>query len=334
VLAATIREGADPASVLVRSPRSGRPEPSPLVDLAREARAVAQLPFFTRVAQLEVEGDPRATQAAALLVALFPVDLATYAFAARWEHAAAVARHELEGSWPTRWRVVAASLLAKPSEQCELATMLAPEANGPYARHMRGRCLLTTEAAKARREADRWIADPPFGVLDVARAVEAFATAKEGAALEALAHKLTSMAPTSTLISDAFWAAAEIAPPRKQRALFNDALSYDAYSPDRARRLIRRYLDKKDVVGAKATLTQALVESPLDALLCGVQGEILAQEGKADAALGWLTKACTSARTRKEQDVLTSTIATIGVTAPRAKDKTVRETAMKCARGE
>ena len=59
-LATVLREGADPATILVRSPRSGRPEPAPGVDLVRLARPIPRLPFATRVVQLASLGDAAA----------------------------------------------------------------------------------------------------------------------------------------------------------------------------------------------------------------------------------------------------------------------------------
>lgn len=335
-LAAVIREGGDPATVLVRSPRSGRPEPGPGVDLVKLARPIPRLPFATRVVQLGMLGDPGMVPWMARMGALFPTELGTYRVAKRFDKTALAARRELEKSHFVRWRAVVATVLAKPDEACELSMAFPWTVRGPIATSTRARCEISLDPARGRKIADARLAVLPYGVFDVEVAIEGEAAAKDGPALEALARQIAKVAPSTTLVSSALWAAAE-AGAKNPHGLFGEALLNVAWDPAWSRRLLQKYVEKHDVTRAKLTLAQSLVEAPLDAFLCGVQGEILLHDGKPADALPWLTKACVSARSRKEQDVLAQTLASLTRAVGKAKEpkhKPLRDAAMKCAKGD
>ncbi len=335
-LAAIVREGADPATLLVRSPRAGRPEPGPGVDLVKQARPIPRLPFATRVVQLGVLGDPGVVTWMSRMTALFPTELGTYRIAKRFDKTALSARRELEKSSFVRWRAAVATVLAKPDEACELATAFPWTMRGPIATSTRARCEISLDPSRGRKIADARLAVSPYGVVDVEVAIEGQAATKDGPALEALARQISKVAPSTTLVASALWAAAD-AGAKNPHALYSEALSNVAWDPAWSRRLLQKYVEKHDVTRAKMTLAQSLFEAPLDAFLCGVQGEILLHDGKPADALPWLTKACVSARGRKEQDVLAHTLPSLTRAVSKAKDpkhKPLRDAAMKCAKGE
>jgi len=336
-LATALREGADPAMVLVRSPRSGRPEPGPGVDLVRLARPIGRMPFATRVVQLASLGDAAAPAAHARMSALFPSELATWRLARRWEKTAAAARKELERSPYTRWRAVVATTLARPDESCELSMAFPWTDRGPIATAVRARCEISLDPPRGRKIADARLSVSPFGQLDVEVAIEGESATHDAVALESLARTIAKIAPSSTLVATALWAAGDAAPKKKAHALWSEALTQTAYDPLVTRRLLQKYVDAHDVPRARMLLTQALVESPNDAFLCGVLGEILLHDGKAAEALPWLTKSCVSARARKEQEVLGNTLSSLASAVAKAKspaDKAARDAALKCAKGE
>ncbi|MGZ3449590.1 MAG: hypothetical protein ACXVEF_08315 [Polyangiales bacterium] len=335
-LATVLREGSDPATILVRSPRSGRPEPAPGVDLVKQARPIARVPFATRVIQLAALGDPAAVTMHARMIALFPTELGTWRLAKRSDKTATAARKELEKSAPVKWRASVAALLARADEACDLSTSFPWTDRGPLATSVRARCELSLEPARGRKIADARLAVLPFGQLDGETAIEGEAAVKDSAALEELAHKIAKVAPTSSLVATALWASADSGA-KKPHLLYGEAIAQVSYDPHFTRKLLQKYVDQHDIPRAKLILAQALVESPFDAFLCGVQGEILLNESKADAALPWLTKACVSARARKESDVLPPVLASLGSAIGKtkgSKDKAVRDAAQKCAKGE
>lgn len=339
-VAAALREGSDPAIVLVRSPRSGRPEPGPGVDLVRLARPTARLPFATRVVQLATLGDPAAPAMFSRMSALFPTELSTWRLARRWDKTATAARKELERSAFTRWRGVVATTLARPEESCELIGAFAWSDRGPIATSTRARCEIALDPVRGRKIADARLSVTPFGALDVEVAIEGEAAVKDAAALEALARSIAKIAPSSTLVAAALWAAGDAAsavPGKKSHALWAEALAQTAYDPLVARRLLQKYVDHKDVPRSKAVLGPALAESPNDAFLSGVQGEILLHEGKVGESLPFLTRSCLLARARREQDVLANTLVSLNAAIAKSKsaaEKPAREAGAKCAKGE
>lgn len=336
-LATATREGADPGIVLVRSPRSGRPEPGAGVDLVRLARPIPRLPFATRVAQLASLNDPAAPAAHARMSALFPSELSTWRLARRWEKTAQAARKELERAPYTRWRAVMATTLARPDESCELSLAFPWTDRGPIANAIRARCEISLDPPRGRKIADARLSVLPYGQLDVETAIEGEAAAKDATALEALARNLAKIAPGSSLVAAALWAAGDVAGKQKSHALWNEALSQSSFDPSYARRLLQKYVDAHDVPRARMVLAQALVESPTDSFLCGVLGEILLHEGKPSDALPWLTRSCVSARARKEQEILGNTLSSLASAVAKAKspsDKAAREAALKCAKGD
>jgi hypothetical protein len=335
-LATTLREGSDPATILVRSPRSGRPEPSPGVDLVKQARPICRLPFATRMIQLAALGDAAAVTMHARMIALFPTELGTWRLAKRSDKTAIAARKELEKSAPVKWRATVASLLARPDEACDLSMSFPWTDRGPLATSVRARCELSLDPARGRKIADARLAVLPYGQLDVETAIEGEAAVKDPVALEELARKIAKVAPTSSLVASALWAAAETGA-KKPHILFGEAMVQVSYDPHFTRKLLRKYVDQHDVPRAKLTLAQALVEAPFDAFLCGVQGEIMLNEGKPAQALPWLTKACVSARARKETEVLSPVLASLSSAINKtkgAKDKVARDAALKCAKGD
>jgi hypothetical protein len=335
VMAAT-REGSDPATVLVRSPRSGRPEPAPGVDLIKQARAIPRLPFATRVMQLATLNDAAATTAHARMAALFPTELATWRLAKRWDRTAHSARKDLEKAAFVRWRAMVATTLARLEETCELTSAFPWTDRGPIGNSTRARCEISLDAARGRKIADARLAVSPFGLLDVEVAIEGEMAQKDAVALEALARTLAKIAPSSTLVGAALWASAE-AGSKKSHALYAEAVNLNGWDPTMTRRLLQKYVDAHDVPRAKTTVYQAIIESPNDAFLTGVLGEILLHDGKASEALPWLTKSCVSARARKEQDVLGKTLSSLAMAIAKAKspnDKVARDAALKCAKGD
>jgi len=335
-VATLLREGADPASILVRSPRSGRPEPGPSVDLVKQAKPIPRLPFATRVVQLASLNDPAASTAHSRMAALFPTEFSTWRLARRWERTAVSARKELERSPFTRWRAMVATVLARPDEFCELAQAFPWTDRGPIANSTRARCEIFLDAARGRKIAEARLAVLPFGQGDVETAIEGHAAMKDPTALETLGRNLLKTAPAATLSALALWASAD-AGAKKSHALFAEAVAMTGWDPSFSRRLLQRYVEAHDVPHAKSLLPEALVEAPTDAYLCGVFGEILLHEGKPADALPWLTKSCVSARARKEQDVLASTLSSLASAVAKAKapkDKPLRDAALKCAKGE
>lgn len=333
---AVTREGSDPAIVLVRSPRSGRPEPGPGVDLIKQARAVPRLPFATRVLQLATLNDPAASTAHTRMAALFPTELATWRLAKRWERTAHSARKELERAAFVRWRAMVATALARLEETCELTAAFPWTDRGPIGNSTRARCEISLDAARGRKIADARLAVSPFGMLDVEAAIEGEVAQRDAAALEALARTLAKIAPSSTLVASALWAAAEVGS-KKSHALYAEAAALTGWDPALSRKLLQKYVDAKDVPRAKSTVYQAIVEAPTDAFLTGVLGEILLHDGKTSEALPWLTKSCVSARARKEQDILGKTLSSLAVAIAKAKlpaDKAARDAALKCAKGD
>ncbi len=335
-VAAVAREGNDPATILVRSPRSGRPEPGPGVDLVKLAHPIARLPFATRVHQLAVLNDPAVSTALTRMIALFSTELSTWRQARRFERTAVLARKELEKSAPVRWRTFAATFFARPDEICDLASTLPWTDRGPIATSTRAKCEITLDSGRGRKIADARLAVLPYGALDVETAIEGLVAAKDAVALEALARQIAKIAPASSLVAMALWAAAD-AGAKKAPALYAEAIAQVSADPVWSRRLLRKYVDAHDVPRAKMTLAATIPESPLDSFLCGVQGEILLHDGKPGDALPWLTKSCVSARARKEQDVLASTLSSLASAVGKAKetkDKPARDAALKCAKGE
>ncbi|HSN27576.1 MAG TPA: hypothetical protein VLT45_14890, partial [Kofleriaceae bacterium] len=71
-----------------------------------------------------------------------------------------------------------------------------------------------------------------------------------------------------------------------------------------------------------------------DTYLNGVNGALLIQQGKHDTALPFLTRACVSAKARREAELLTTTYTEMWSALPRAKDKGVRDAALKCLKGD
>lgn len=336
-VAAALREGADPATVLVRSPRSGRPEPGAGVDLVRLARPIARVPFATRVTQLAAVGDPAAGAMHGRMSALFPSELSTWRLARRWDKTATAARKELERAPYTRWRAVVATTLARTDEFCELSMAFPWTDRGPIANAARARCELSLDPTRGRKIADARLAVLPYGQLDVEVAIEGQVATKDAPALAALARGVAKLAPASSLPGAALWAAGEVSPKKGAHAYWTEALALSAWDPALSRRLLQKYVDARDIPRARLVLAQALVEAPLDAFLCGVLGEILLHDGKAGEALPWLTKSCVSARARKEQDVLANTLSSLSTAVSKAKspsDKTAREAALKCAKGD
>ena len=330
---ALVREGGDPA-VFVRSPRSGRGEPGGSTDLVRDARPMKRLPFMTRVVQAIARNDPQATGFYGQMLSLFPTELATYHLARRSLATTSVVRKEMENALSLRWRVVAASELARLDETCSLVPGLPWTDRGPVATSVRARCEIASDAARGRKIADDRLNTLPFGALDVATAIEGESAQKDHVALEALAHRIAKIAPTSILVAEALWAAGEAAPKKQAGKLLADAVAQSSYDPSFSRRLLRRYVEAHDVDRAKMTIAQALVEAPLDAYLCGVEGEILLDQGNATGALPWLTKSCTSARARKEQEILNDTLATLPTALGKSKDKAAKEAASHCMKGD
>ncbi len=335
-VAALLREGADPAAILVRSPRSGRPEPGPGVDLVKQARPIPRLPFATRVVQLASFNDPAASLAHSRMAALFPTELATWRLAKRWERTALSARKELERSAPVRWRAMVATALARPDEACELSMAFPWTDRGPVANSTRARCESSLDPARGRKIAEARLAVLPYGQLDVETAIDAIAATKDTTAVENLGRALSKTASATLLPALALWAAAD-ADAKKSHQLFAEAVALTGWDPIVSRRLLQKYVDAHDVAHAKLIIPEALVESPNDAFISGVYGEILLHEGKASEALPWLTKSCVSARARKEQDVLGNTLASLASAIGKAKapkDKAARDAALKCAKGE
>jgi len=332
-IAAVIREGVDPAGVLVRSPRSGRPEPGPGVDLAKDARPMAKLPFVTRVTQLSAQNDSQAGAAFSRMIALFPTDLATYRLARKTDKTSLLARKELEKSGFIRWRVVAAAELARHDEFCDLVNGFWWNDRGPSATSVRARCDIQLDAARGRKIADARLAVSPYGVPDVLTAIDGEAAHKDAAALEALARQLAKIAPSSSLVAIALFAAADLGG-KKSHALYAEALVQLNQDPVFVRRVLHKYVETHDVPRAKTTIEPAIIESPSDAFLTGVHGEILLHEGKPTDALVWLTKSCVAARARRETDVLTPTLASIAQAVQKSKDKPARDAALKCSKGD
>ncbi len=333
-LAVRMRQGGDPAAFLVRSPRSGRPEPGPKVDLVARARPTARLPFITRLRQQLATGENAANVSYARALDLFPNDLALYRLARRSPPLAALARAQLEGKRALRWRVIAASELARPDELCAMTGDLSWSDRGPYASRIRARCEIASDSVRGRKIAEARLSVTPFGVPEVESAIEALVAQHDGKALETLARTLQKIAPKSTEVASALIATADLLPAKRAFPIYGEVLEQSSYDPAVARRVLRRFVDERDVPRAKLTIAQALAEAPLDGYLCGVEGEILLLENKADAALVWLGKACTSARARRDLDVLMATVNMISRAYPKAKDKTVRDAAFKCAKGE
>ncbi len=335
VVASLTREGGDP-TVFVRSPRTGRPEVGSGSDLERDARPMQRLPFITRVLQAAARNDGNAAIAYAQLLELFPAELATYRLARRLgEKGMLVVRKSLENQPQVTWRTIAASLMARTDEVCPLAWSLPWTDRGPLATMARARCEIITDAWRGRKIADDRLNVLPFGVADVEIAIEGEVGMHDSTALEALARKLQKIAPASTLVPAALWAAAENAKKgKRQTSLFAEAVTTSAYEPYYSRKLLRRYVDAKDIDHARMAIAQALVESPLDAYLCGVEGAILMSKNDADGALAWLTKSCVSARARKERDTLDDTLSAIQISLPKAKNKVTKEAASKCLKGD
>jgi predicted Zn-dependent protease len=335
-VAALLREGADPAAILVRSPRSGRPEPAPGVDLVKQAKPITRLPFATRVVQLASLNDPAASTAHSRMAALFPTEFATWRLARRWDRTATSARKELERAPFTRWRAMVATVLARTDELCELSQAFPWTDRGPIANSTRARCEISLDATRGRKIAEARLAVQPYGQLDVETAIEGHAAVKDSNALEALGRSLIKSAPMTTLPALALWASADVGS-KKSHALFAEAIGLAGWDPAFSRRLVQKYVEAHDVAHAKAVIPESLVESPLDAYLCGVYGEILLHEGKPADALPWLTKSCIAARARKEQDVLASTLSSLASAVGKAKapkDKPARDAALKCAKGD
>ena len=332
-LAAMLREGGDPA-LFVRSPRSGRPEPGGSTDPVRDARPLARLPFVTRIEQALARNDAAAPQLFAQYLALFPTELATYRLAMRSDKLEQVVRKEMENQPSLRWRVVAASLLARNDEMCPLVSGFPWTDRGPVATSTRVRCEMANDPARGRKIADDRLHAPPFGLLDVRAAIDGEANQRDSASLVALARRVKLVAPQSMLVAEALWEAGESAPKKQAQTLLAESVAQSAYDPAYARRLLRRYVGAKDVDRAKLTIATALTEAPLDAYLCGVEGEILLGQGKSNDALAWLTKACTSARARHERDVLDDTLAMLPSAIAKAKDKGARDAAQRCVKGE
>lgn len=332
----TIRDGTDPATILVRSPRSGRPEPAPGVDLVKQARPIARLPFMTRVMQLATLNDTAAAAAHTKMASLFPTELATWRFAKRWEKTALSARKELERAAFVRWRAMVATTFARLDEVCELTAVFPWTDRGPIANATRARCDISLDAARGRKIADARLAVTPFGQFDVEVAIEGEAAMKDATALEALARTLSKVVPASALVASALWAAAD-AGSKKSHALYAEAAMLTNWDPLLARKLLQKYVEAHDIPRARATVYQAIVEAPNDAFLTGVLGEILLQDGKASEALPWFTKSCVAARARREQDVLGKTLSSLAVAIAKSKspaDKPAREAALKCAKGD
>jgi hypothetical protein len=230
--------------------------------------------------------------------------------------------------------VVAASLLARSDELCPLVSGFPWTDRGPIATSTRARCEMVADAARGRKIADDRLNVPPFGVIDVQAAIEGEVLQKDDAALVALAKRLAKTAPTSLVVSDALFAAGDLLAMKPAEPILADALAKSAFDPALARRVLRRYVEAKDVDLSKATIKPSLVEAPLDAYLCGVQGEILLNAGKSNEALQFLTKSCTSARARHEKDILDDTLAMIPIAAVKSKDKAAKDAAWKCAKGD
>jgi hypothetical protein len=332
-VAAMSREGGDIA-VFVRSPRSGRGEPGPNVDLVRDARPMKRLPFFTRVHMALVRNDPAMGQYYGQLLALFPTELATYELARSSDKLEQIVRKGMENAAGVRWRVVAASLLANSDELCPLISGFPWTDRGPIATSTRARCEMVADAGRGRKIADDRLNVPPFGVVDVRTAIEGEVLQKDDVALVALAKRLAKIAPSSKLASDALVAAGDLLPKKTAEPILAEALARSSFDPVLARRILRRWVESKDVDQAKATIKPALGEAPLDAYLCGVQGEILLNAGKSNDALQFLTKSCTSARARHEKDILDDTLAMIPIAAVKSKDKAAKDAAWKCAKGD
>jgi hypothetical protein len=332
-VAAMSREGGDVA-VFVRSPRTGRGEPGPNVDLVRDARPMKRLPFVTRIRMALVRNDPAAGQFYAQMLALFPTELSTYALAQSSDKLEQIVRKGMENAAGVRWRVVAASLLARTDELCPLVSGFPWTDRGPIATSTRARCEMVADAARGRKIADDRLNVPPFGVVDVRTAIEGEVIQKDDAALVALSKRLAKVAPSSLLASDALYAAGDLLPKKAAQPVLAEALARSAFDPVLARRILRRWVEAKDVDQAKATIKPSLVEAPLDAYLCGVQGEILLNAGKSNDALQFLTKSCNSARARHEKDVLDDTLAMIPIAAVKVKDKAAKDAAWKCAKGD
>ncbi|MEO7092462.1 MAG: hypothetical protein ABI175_04370, partial [Polyangiales bacterium] len=275
VVTAMAREGGDPA-IFVRSPRSGRGEPGN-GDLVRDARPMQRLPFVTRIHQAIVRNDAGALPLYGQMLALFPVELATYRLARRFgDKAMGMVRKEMENANQTLWRVVVASTIARSDEFCPLTTGLPWTDRGPIATAMRARCEIATDAARGRKIADDRLNAPPYGWLAVETAIEGQSNVNDGIALEGLAHKVSKVAPVSMLVPAALWAAAEHTGKNDKRVhtLLSEALQTSAFDPYFARRVLRRYVAARDVDHAKIAIAQALFEAPLDAYLCGVEGVI------------------------------------------------------------
>jgi len=332
-VAAMSREGGE-VTVFVRSPRTGRGEPGPNVDLVRDARPMKRLPFATRVRMALVHNDPAAGAWYAHMLALFPTELATYDLARTNDKLEQIVRKTMENAAGVRWRVVAASLLAHSDELCPLVAGFPWTDRGPIATSTRARCEMVADAARGRKIADDRLNAPPFGVIDVETAIEGEVLQKDDAALVALAKRIAKSAPTSLVVSDAYFAAGELLAKKQAAPVLAQALAASAYDPTIARRVLHRYVEAHDVDAAKATIKPSLLEAPLDAYLCGVQGEILLNAGKSNDALQFLTKSCTSARARHEKDILDDTLAMIPIAAVKSKDKAAKEAAWKCAKGD
>ena len=332
-VAVMIREGGDPGIVGVRSPRSGRREPGPGVDLVREARPMAKLPFATRVAQGIAINDGAATGYFARLLALFPTDFLTYRVAAQSERVLPAARTYLEEQSGGAWRVYAASWLVNPEQVCDLANSLSYKDQGAIATSIRRRCDVALEKQRGRALADARLTVTPYGLLDVRAALEGEAAVRDANALEALARRVSKAMPSSKVVVEALLAAAD-AGHKGAAALQKEALALSGWDPVLTRRALRRYVERSDWKGARALLPAALQESPSDAYLNGVQGALLAQDGKADAALPFLTRACNSAKARRESELLTTTYSEMWSALPKAKIKPVRDAALRCLKGD
>jgi hypothetical protein len=270
------------------------------------------------------------------MLALFPTDLATFRVARLSERTLAAARAELE-DWTSpgtgRWRASAAAELASREEVCDLTNALGAKDLGPRATYVRRRCDLLLERSKGQALVKKRLETQPFGDLEVRAAIEGGALGKDARELEAIARKIAKLAPTSTLVVDALWAAAEVSKLRPE-VLYKEALVLSGWDPVLARRILHVYLDRNDLRAARPIISEALNEAPEDSYLCGVQGELLMDEGKYDPALVFLTKSCVSGRRRREGEVLTNTFPDMWSTLPKAKDKATKDAAVKCLKGE
>jgi hypothetical protein len=325
-----LRSGGDPLDVLIRSPRSGRPEPSNTSDVAFAAVPMSRLPFRARVEQMIAAGNVEGAAAAyRRMLQMFATEVGTWHFASTNPALRDVAKKVLADLGIGRWKAISASTFVSPAEACELIGGLASSDAGPLSAHLRLLCkfaLVSDDSAMIAAIADH------NSLVDFEFAIDWLHNEKRAVKLQSLLDTFGKrIAKSSAAINGRFY----LGELKKQSSAQLSTLQASSYPPALVHTLLASWVAKREIKAVRVLLPLALAESPEDAYYLGLLGELQMQDGHLEDAMDTLSRSCKSARRRHDDASLTLIVPSLEHALERypGKNATLVETAKKCVLG-